>query len=99
MASRPTEDEGQVAVKLRLRYLIDTARSYPSQANIDRAIAYAVAHPYALRSSHLRHNLGKARWTWLAEYGVYFPGEPLTVAGIDGIKGTITPEVIKEGSK
>ena len=35
------------------------------------------------------------RWGWLNERGIYPVGEPVEVAGVIGIKGTITPDVIK----
>ena len=95
MPPRPAEGMVQAEVLLRLRYAIDTARKYPTQPNIDAAIRFANEYPRALRSSHLRHNLGAARWAWLNDYGIYPVGESVEVAGSFGIKGTITPDVIK----
>ena len=78
-----------------VRYAIDTARKYPSQDTIDSAIRLALDHPNALRSGHLRHNLGVQRWRWLEERGIYPVGEQTEIAGSPAIKGTITPEVTK----
>lgn len=95
MPPRPAEGMAQAEVLLRLRYAIDTAIKYPAQANVENAISFATSHPKALNSSHLRHNLGQRRWGWLNERGIYPIGEPVEVAGVIGIKGTITPDVIK----
>ena len=95
MPPRPAEGMVQAEVLLRLRYAIDTAIKYPQQPNVEAAIAFANEYPQALRSSHLRHNLGSRRWQWLNEHGVYAVGEPVEMAGSIGIKGTITPEVLK----
>ena len=80
---------------MRLRYAIDTAIAYPSQANIDSAIAYVDRYPKAIRSTHMRHNLGQKRWDWLNDHGAYPAGSATEVAGMPAIKGTIEPEVIK----
>lgn len=93
MPPRPAEGMAQAEVLLRLRYAIDTAIKYPSQSNIDSAIRFATEHPKALRSSHLRHNLGERRWSWLNEYGIYPVGEDLEVVGNVAFKGTATPDI------
>lgn len=95
MPRPPIEGEPQHDVLLRLRYLIDIARRHPTFEGTNRAIAYASEHPRALRSGHLRHNLGAARWQWLAEHDIYPLGEPTEIAGSPAVKGTITPEVKK----
>jgi hypothetical protein len=90
------ESMPQHEVLLRLRYAIDTARKYPRPENIESAVSLANDHPNALRSGHLKHNLGVERWRWLEENGVYPIGEPHEMAGVPAIKGAITrPEVIK----
>jgi hypothetical protein len=83
----------QAEVLLRLRYAIDTAIKYPTQINTDAAIRFASDHPRSLRSGHIRANLGVRRWKWLNERGFYPVGEPVEVAGVVGIKGTITPDI------
>jgi hypothetical protein len=85
----------QAEVLLRLRYAIDTAIKYPKQPNVEAAIRLANEYPHALRSSHLRHNLGQRRWQWLNANGIYPVGESVEVAGGFAIKGTITPEITK----
>jgi hypothetical protein len=89
----PLEEFGQRDFVNRLRFAIDTARKYPSKRNREEAIALAQSQPRALRSSHVRHNLGATRWSWLASHGVYPVGEAGEAEGT--FKGTITPDVIK----
>jgi len=67
---RPQEGMSQARVLLSLRAAIDTAIRYPHQGNVDTALEIARTYPRALASAHLRHNLGKRRWDWLAEHGV-----------------------------
>lgn len=93
MPPRPAEGMAQAEVLLRLRYAIDTAIRYPTQRNQDAAVSFANQYPQALRSSHLRHNLGRRRWDWLANHGVYPVGEAVELAGSSGIKGTATPDI------
>lgn len=93
MAGKPAEDLAQRNFVLRLRFAIDTAVKYPSKRNREEAVALAQSQPAALRSAHVRHNLGKARWNWLSMHGVYAVGEGGEIEG--SIKGTITPDVIK----
>ena len=75
----------QAQIVLRFRAAIDTAIAYPNRTNEASAIAITTAYPLALRSSHARHNLGKGRWKWLNERGVY-PG------GNDVVAFTVTAE-------
>jgi transcriptional/translational regulatory protein YebC/TACO1 len=95
MPRQPDEGVSQKEMVLRLRAAIDTARKYPSQENIDKAIKLAIDHPKTMRSSHASHNLGVRRWEWLGEHGVVFVGESVEIAGTQAFKGTITPEVKK----
>lgn len=95
MPPRPSEGRSQREIALLLRYAIDNAIAYPTERNINSAIALASQYPQALRSSHVRHNLGDQRWRWLNEYGVYPVGEPVEISGSPAIKGTIEPEIKK----
>lgn len=87
------EEFGQRDFVNRLRFAIDTARKYPSKRNREGAVALAQSQPKALRSSHVRHNLGKSRWEWLAAHSVYPVGEEGEIGG--SFKGTITPDITK----
>jgi len=91
MPPRPTEALAQKTFLLHLRFAIDIARNYPTGRNREEAIAMAQSQPRALRSSHVRHNLGEARWEWLALHGVYPVGEGGEVEG--SIKGTVSPDI------
>jgi hypothetical protein len=91
MPAGPREAEAQATFANHLRYAIDTARKYPTTRNRQEAIAMAKGQPLALRSSHVRHNLGKSRWEWLATHGVYPIGEEGEIEG--SFKATITPEI------
>lgn len=93
MPPRPSEHLAQRNFVFHLRFAIDTARKYPSKRNREEAVALAQSQPQALRSSHVRHNLGASRWDWLASHGVYPVGEGGEIEG--SVKGTITPDVIK----
>jgi hypothetical protein len=93
MPPRPQEREAQRYFVLQLRARIDLARKYPSTRNVREAVEYAQGQPLALRSSHVRHNLGSARWSWLADHGIAPVGEPGEADG--SFKATITPEVTK----
>jgi hypothetical protein len=73
----------QTEVLYRLRYAIDTAITHPGQPNTVAALEVVSAHPQAMRSSHVRRNLGQRRWAWLNDHGVY------------EIRGDITPNIIK----
>jgi hypothetical protein len=94
MPPQPQERLGQAEFALRLRAAIDTARKYPTKGNKSSAIGLALSQPVALHSSHVRHNLGSTRWEWLEARGIFPVGEGGEIAG--SIKGTITPNVIKE---
>ena len=94
MPVQPQETWGQADFVNRLRFAIDTARKYPSKRNREEATALAKSQPIALRSAHVRHNLGKTRWEWLALHGVYPVGEGGEIEG--SFKGTITPTVTKQ---
>lgn len=95
MPKPPVESMPQKELLYRLRAAIDTARAYPTRPNIDKAVQMAVDHPRAMRSSHISHNLGVTRWTWLEEHGVRFVGESVEIAGQPAFKGTITPDIKK----
>ena len=92
MPTRPQEAVSQTEVVLLLRSAIDTAISYPSNVNEAKATNLAKAYPKALRSAHVRHNLGQRRWDWLGERGVYPAMDPGEVAGVVTIQGTISPD-------
>jgi hypothetical protein len=101
--ARPTEAIGQAEFANRLRFAIDTARKYPSQRNRGEAIALAQSQPAALRSTHVRHNLGSTRWEWLELNGVTaageggsLPGEITTVITKADLTGWVTPEIPAE---
>ena len=70
MPRTPVESLPQRELLWRLRAAIDTARKYPSQQHIDKAVSLADDHPRALRSKHVWQNLGKVRGEWLARHGV-----------------------------
>lgn len=91
MPGQSLEALGQANFALALRYAIDTARKYPSQRNRSEAIALAQSQPVALRSKHVRHNLGKTRWEWLELHGVYPVGEAGEIEG--SFKGTASPDI------
>lgn len=69
--ARPIEALPQGMFLLLLRAAVDTAIRHPDEINERRATELARSQPVALRSSHLRHNLGQRRWAWLNEHGVY----------------------------
>jgi len=71
MAPARIEDKPQEEVLLLLRGAIDTAMKHPSDPNKNAAIALAVRYPKALSGGKLRLNLGKERWDWLRQHGVY----------------------------
>jgi hypothetical protein len=73
----------QPEVLLHLRYAIDTAIAYPTKPNTETAINLVASHPRAMRSSHIRQNLGVRRWAWLNEHGIY------------EVRGDITPDIVK----
>ncbi|MEY2668625.1 MAG: hypothetical protein RJA59_1263 [Pseudomonadota bacterium] len=78
-----------------LRFAIDTAVALPNTPNTTKAIALANSYPVALRSNTLRYRLGKARWAWLNDHGVYAIGSPAEIAGMPAMKGTIDPPIKK----
>ena len=92
---RPIEGESQRQILVELRYRIDTAIKYPFKRNIDEAVAYAEHRPGAIRSAHLRHNLGQRRWEWLNSHGVTAVGEATEIAGQAAFKVTSTPDITK----
>lgn len=70
--NRRIEDRSQEEVLLLLRALIDTARKSPNDPGArNNALDFASRYPRALGSSKLRLRLGKERWAWLNEYGIY----------------------------
>ena len=79
----------QALVLLRLKYAIDTAIKYPRQTTIESARKMALDHPLALRSSHLRANLGDRRWKWLNDHGVYPAGAAANIAGMPAVNPVI----------
>lgn len=91
MPPRPAEAVAQAEFANRLRFAIDTARKYPSQRNREEAVALAQSQPRALRSSHVRHNLGATRWEWLTTHGVVPVGEEGLIEG--SFKGTASPDI------
>lgn len=70
MPPRPAEGMTQAEVLYNLRFAIETAIAYPTDIRITAALELARAYPRALRSSHVRHNLGQRRWKWLTEHGI-----------------------------
>ena len=90
MPSRPAEALAQREFAHRLRFAIDTARKYPSQRNRREAVALAISQPAALRSSHVRHNLGATRWDWLTMHGVTAIGDTGPLEG--EFQATISPD-------
>lgn len=87
---QPAEGMPQSEVVLRLRAAIDTAIRFPSANNEASAIAIAQAYPKAMRSTHVNHNLGQARWDWLTEHGYYPALDPSEED--DRVQGTISPD-------
>jgi hypothetical protein len=63
---------------LRLRFAIDTAIAHPQEPNIQMACAIAINYPVALRSNTLRYRLGRKRWEWLNQHGIYPIGGQIT---------------------
>ena len=98
MPPRPAEGAAQHQLVLLLRYQIDTAITYPTWPNINSVRTFVNEHPQAMRSSHMRHNLGLFRWEWLSDHDVYVVGEPTVIAGMPAIKGTIEPDIKKDVS-
>lgn len=82
MPPRPAEGVAQAEVLLRLRYAIDTALAYPAVPNTESVLALVAAHPRAMRSSHIRDNLGQRRWAWLNDHGIY------------EVRGDIKPDLV-----
>jgi hypothetical protein len=78
------EDRSQGEVLLLLRAAIDTAISNPTPVNTDAALSLASRYPRALSGGKLQANLGKERWDWLNEHGVY-----------PTLHGVIEPEITK----
>lgn len=60
----------QTEVLYHLRFVIETAIRYPTDERTKAALEFARDHPRALRSAHIRHNLGQRRWDWLTEHGI-----------------------------
>ena len=87
---QPAEGMPQTEVVLRLRAAIDTAIRFPHDANVGAALAIANAYPKAMRSVHVRHNLGLIRWNWLTDHGYYAALDPSEEA--DRVQGTISPD-------
>ena len=79
----------QAMVLLRLRYAIDTAIKYPRQTTIESARKMALDHPLALRSSHLRANLGDRRWKWLNDHGINPAGGTTNIADMPAVNPVI----------
>lgn len=75
---RPRDEVAAEELLLRLRFAIDTATSYPTWPNINAAVTIANGHPVALRSATVRRRLGRARWEWLNQNGIYPIGGPIT---------------------
>jgi transcriptional regulator with PAS, ATPase and Fis domain len=70
MVTRPKETLSQQRFALDLRYRIDTAIMYPSLRNRTEAVGLARSQPIALASTHVQHNLGEKRLSWLKTHGV-----------------------------
>jgi len=87
---QPAEGMPQTEVVLRLRAAIDTAIRFPNPNNVESALAITRLYPVAMRSTHLRHNLGQARWDWLTDHGYYAALDPSSED--DRVQGTITPD-------
>jgi len=83
MPPRPAEGMAQAEVLYHLRHAIDAAILHPNKSNETMALTVVQTHPRAMRSSHVRQNLGARRWAWLNDHGVY------------EVRGDITPELIK----
>lgn len=76
-----------------LRAQIDQAIRHRSRPMAEAAIRTALEHPRSLRSVHVRKNLGSTRMSWLEQNGALRPEEPTEIAGLDGIKTTIKPDI------
>ena len=87
-----TEGRPQAEVVLLLRSAIDTAIRFPHEANVQRALNYARTYPVAMRSAHIRHNLGQRRWDWLTEHGYYAALDPSEED--ERVQGTIKPDYV-----
>lgn len=79
-----------------LRAAIDTAIFYPKDlAVVNKAVGLALRHPRAMRSQHIIYNLGQRRMEWLNDHGIFPVMEGTTIAGLDAIKATISPDLVK----
>jgi hypothetical protein len=81
MPPRAKEGRTQQEVLHLLRYRIDTAIAHPSKPGTAAVLEMVAAHPHAMRSLHVRRNLGQRRWAWLNEHGIY------------EVRGDITPDI------
>jgi hypothetical protein len=93
MPPRPVEGRTQQEVLHLLKYAIDTAIAYPGSGTITKARDLIAQYPIALRSSHLRHNLGDRRWKWINDQGLYPAGSAHEIAGMTAMKGTAEPDI------
>jgi hypothetical protein len=89
MPPRPAEGRTQQEVLHLLKYAIDTAIKYPRQTTVESARKMALDHPLALRSSHLRHNLGDRRWRWLNDHGIDPAGGTTNIADMPAVNPVI----------
>jgi len=93
MPPRPVEGRTQQEVLHLLKYAIDTAIKYPGKGTIASARELVEQYPIAMRSSHLRHNLGDRRWDWINRQGLYPAGSAHEIVGQPAIKGTAEPDI------
>ena len=64
---RRAERLPQRLLAIELRMAIDRATRRPSDTQaVELALELAHSHPRAMRSSHVRRNVGRARLAWLA---------------------------------
>lgn len=70
MTGKPLEGMSQRRFALELRAAIDFCWRQPSPALRQRVSDLVNAHPRAMRSQHVLHNLGDERLDWLRREGL-----------------------------
>jgi hypothetical protein len=77
---------------VELRTEIDRARrgqgAGAGRIALERAIALAQAHPEAMRTKFIRHNVGAARLAWLAAHAAGVSQVDTTQPLVGGVSGT-----------
>lgn len=93
MSPARLDEAAQKEVVSDLRDLIDNA--IRREEGADAALSFARRFSSILATPYASHNLGTRRWSWLNDHGFYAVGEPVEIEGVNAVKATIKPEVLK----